>query len=758
MTVQNKTFRVVFILAILGVFVVSIFSYTRINTLVQSAALLNHTTRVTLELEKVLGAFKDAETGHRGYLLTHNTKFLESFTRGLKEYAENIKVIKNLIADTPEQQKKIATVELLAQRREAYMHKMLDLDKSRPPSVAELLVGKSIMDSLRSEINTITTYENSLMTHRTEELNKHTMIAPALLLILSSLALVILVIAYLLLNKALLQAQKLKAEAVKQAVELEKTKEIRESEARFRSLAQTLPQLVWVTDGQGAAEFASSRWKDYSGIEPGGEQQWRAIVHPDDYDAINAAWGHSLATGEVYNADVRLKSKKGEYRWHSVKGEPILDQDHKIIKWVGAFSDTHSEKLFTQALELEVQEHTKELAQSNIELENLNKELREQKDFLETILNTTPDLVGAYDTDMQIIAFNKACEDLFQIKKEAIIGKKYIEAFPEAEGRQGHQDLIRALSGQTIYNGDYQSASTGRHYRNFVTPLKDALGKIYAVVAIAHDITDVILSTEKIEQANQALEKKNRQLQKTNKELEAFTYISSHDLQEPLRKIQSFASRVIDTEQHNLSDRGKDYFQRMNNAAKRMQSLIVDLLAYSRTTTSDRQFVTADLNQIAKEVIEELMETVDDKNATIDVGELGDAPIIPFQFRQMLHNLIGNALKFAKLGTPSHVVIRGERVKSSDVKEADLLNNMDYLHISIADNGIGFEEQYKDRIFEVFQRLHDREKIAGTGIGLAIVKKIVENHKGSITASSTLNEGAIFDIYIPLSEKIPPSV
>jgi PAS domain S-box-containing protein len=753
MTTQNKTLRVVFILAICCVFGVSVFSYKRITALAESAALLNHTTRVTLELEKVLGALKDAETGHRGYLMTHDARFLAPFKQGLTEYAENIRAIKNLIVDNPEQQRKLAAVELLAQRREAYMRKMVELSTSRTPTVAELLVGQSIMDSLRTEVNAMTAYENNLMIHRTAQLDKHTAIAPALLLTLSLMALAVLIIAYALLNKALLQAQKLKTEAVKQAVELEKTKEIKESEERFRSLAQTLPQLVWVTDAQGTAEFASSRWEDYSGIETGGEASWRAIVHPDDYDNINAAWVHSLTTGEVYNADVRLKSKTGEYRWHTVKGEPILDKDNTIIKWVGAFSDTHSEKLFTQALELQVQQRTKELAQSNLELENLNKELKEQKDFLETILNTSPDLIGAYNANMHIIAFNKACEDLFQVKKETIIGKKYIEAFPEAQDSQAHHDLKRALSGQTIHNGAYQSASTGRHYKNFVTPLKDASGEIYAVVAIAHDMTDVVLSTGKIEQANQALKEKNSQLQKSNKELEAFTYISSHDLQEPLRKIQSFASRILDTEQQNLTERGKDYFERMNNAAKRMQVLIMDLLAYSRTSIEDRPFENANLNEIISEIVEELTEKMALQRATIDVEELGEALVIPFQFRQMMQNLMGNALKFAKPDTPPHIVIKSERIKSSDVEDSDLAKDSDYLHITIADNGIGFEPQYKDRIFEVFQRLHDRQKIAGTGIGLAIVKKIVENHNGVISASSTLNEGAAFDIYIPTRQK-----
>jgi PAS domain S-box-containing protein len=122
-------------------------------------------------------------------------------------------------------------------------------------------------------------------------------------------------------------------------------KEIRESEERFRSLAQTLPQLVWVTDGQGNPEFSSSRWKEYSGIEPNGEAEWKAIVHPEDFERINAAWAHSLKTGDIYKSEVRLRSKDDEYRWHSVNGEPVFDNNHRIIKWVGAFTDINEQKL-----------------------------------------------------------------------------------------------------------------------------------------------------------------------------------------------------------------------------------------------------------------------------------------------------------------------------------------------------------------------------------------------------------------------------
>lgn len=252
----------------------------------------------------------------------------------------------------------------------------------------------------------------------------------------------------------------------------------------------------------------------------------------------------------------------------------------------------------------------------------------------------------------------------------------------------------------------------------------------------------------KIAERTQQLEQNNVVLEKMNKELQSFAYISSHDLQEPLRKIQTFASMIAEKELDNLSEKGKAYFRRMEFAAERMQILINDLLAYSRTGTSESRFETVHLDEVLADVKEDLKEELEDKDADIITENTCEMLIIPFQFRQLLYNLIGNALKFASPGRRPEIRIRctiGPQFGNPLLQE-----DKEYCHISVSDNGIGFEQQYGQRIFELFQRLHDRTKYEGTGIGLAIVKKIVENHNGVISATGKMNEGATFDIYIPL--------
>ncbi|MEP7236788.1 MAG: ATP-binding protein [Ferruginibacter sp.] len=260
---------------------------------------------------------------------------------------------------------------------------------------------------------------------------------------------------------------------------------------------------------------------------------------------------------------------------------------------------------------------------------------------------------------------------------------------------------------------------------------------------------ELIIANKELAFQNEEKEKRAAELIIANKELLAFTYISSHDLQEPLRKIQTFVTIILENENKNLSEKGKYNFQRMQLAASRMQQLIDDLLAFSRINTTDHKFEKTDLNLVIEEVKNELRDTMQEKHATIEATEICAVNIIPFQFRQLMYNLISNALKFSDPDKPAHIVIKSNIVKGIESDDQFFSPEKNYCHIRVKDNGIGFEPHFSERIFGVFQKLHSKEVYEGTGIGLAIVKKIVDNHKGLITAKSELNKGATFDIYIP---------
>lgn len=245
------------------------------------------------------------------------------------------------------------------------------------------------------------------------------------------------------------------------------------------------------------------------------------------------------------------------------------------------------------------------------------------------------------------------------------------------------------------------------------------------------------------------IERHVRDLKIKNKELDAFTYVSSHDLQEPLRKIEIFSNMILSNEEEKLSDSSKQKFGRILYSANRMRQLINSLLMFSRTNSSERRFEEVDLNHILNDLKEALYEDINEKKATIDAQLHGNLNIIPFQFTQLLHNLITNSIKFCRKDVPPLISIKSYIAKGAELQPERLSADEDYCHIIFKDNGIGFDPKYSEKIFEVFQKLDYRDAYEGTGIGLTIVQKIVDNHNGIITATSEPMKGARFDIYIP---------
>jgi light-regulated signal transduction histidine kinase (bacteriophytochrome) len=357
------------------------------------------------------------------------------------------------------------------------------------------------------------------------------------------------------------------------------------------------------------------------------------------------------------------------------------------------------------------------------------------------------------------LAFQK--EEKEQLANELVIALKELAFLKEEKGKRAAELGIANI--ELAYQDDEKGKrAIELSIANIELAFQgDEKGKRAAELSIANKellfqneekekrAAELIIANKELAFQNEEKEKRAAELISANKELLAFTYISSHDLQEPLRKIQTFVTIILENEKENLSEKGKYNFQRIQMAAGRMQLLIDDLLAFSRISTTELTFEKIDLKVIVDEVKAELKDTILEKHATIDSSEIGSAKIIAFQFRQLLYNLISNALKFSNPEIPSHISIESEIVKGSNLYFKKLSPEKDYCHITVKDNGIGFEPQFSERIFEVFQKLHGKEVYTGTGIGLAIVKKIVENHNGFINATGELNNGAQFDIYIP---------
>jgi signal transduction histidine kinase len=272
--------------------------------------------------------------------------------------------------------------------------------------------------------------------------------------------------------------------------------------------------------------------------------------------------------------------------------------------------------------------------------------------------------------------------------------------------------------------------------------VKDDAGMPLFLQVTSQDVT-------KERQLSSRLEQKNRELEKSNNDLASFSYVASHDLQEPLRKIQTFSHRILETEWELLSEQGKNYFKRMEQAAMRMQKLIEDLLSFSRTNSAPKAFEEVDLNEMLVELKSTLKDSIEEKQAIVEHEPLPKLKVIPFQFKQLFENLLLNSLKYSKPEVPPRISIKSEVVNGDDPEIRAAMATKTFYKISVTDNGIGFDEQYAEKIFEMFQRLHGKHEYPGSGLGLSICKKVVENHHGFITAHSHPGEGATFTLILP---------
>lgn len=311
-------------------------------------------------------------------------------------------------------------------------------------------------------------------------------------------------------------------------------------------------------------------------------------------------------------------------------------------------------------------------------------------------------------------------------------------------------DLLKVKS--SFKNGNKNKTKTDIIFRVYTKTNElrymNTIGEYYQkdgnwyMVGVIRDVTNQI-------ESESVLQIKNSELKRTNADLEAFNRVASHDLQEPLRKIQMFVSRLIEEEQGHLSSRSQQYLDKIKSSSDRMRNLINNLLSYSKVDEVSEQPRRVDLNDALNNVLEDLGERINDLNAKVDSVSLPVVNGIQFQLEQLFANLIGNSLKYIKEGVQPQIKILSSVVTGNSSSVDALLPNINYVKLQFIDNGIGFEKKYQEKIFEIFQRLHGKTEFSGTGLGLSICKKIVQSHNGTILAKGELGKGAEFTIYLP---------
>jgi PAS domain S-box-containing protein len=372
-------------------------------------------------------------------------------------------------------------------------------------------------------------------------------------------------------------------------------------------------------------------------------------------------------------------------------------------------------------------------------------EVRKLQRRNELILNAAGEGICGMAPDGTIAFANPAAASITGWQIEELIGNSAEKVFG-ASMRNGRAKSKATETAETFYRKD------GTFFLSecILTPIEES-GTRVGDVLIFRDVTAR-------RQAEQALEEKAFELARSNAELEQFAFVASHDLQEPLRKILAFGDRLkAKCDAAQLTD-GRDFLERMQNAAARMQTLINDLLTFSRVISRAQPFVAVNLNVITKEVLNDLEVRIERSKAKVEVGELPTIDGDPTQLRQLIQNLVSNALKFHAPGASPVVRIQAKAISAGDARghtafiaknSGEVNGGGEAYEITIEDNGIGFDEKYLEKMFAVFQRLHGRQEYEGTGIGLAVCRRIVDRHGGVITAKGKPGEGACFIIRLP---------
>lgn len=388
---------------------------------------------------------------------------------------------------------------------------------------------------------------------------------------------------------------------------------------------------------------------------------------------------------------------------------------------------------------------------SERQLKELNDELREREQNLQLLLLQAPDAVVVINKESNVTFWNPKAEALFGWKAEEVLQKSLAEAIIPHQYRDAHNKGMQrflATGEGRVLNKTIEISALKKNEEEFYVALTISPTLQAGETAFIAFIRDITAQKKNLLD----LENKTRQLERSNAYLEDFAHAASHDLQEPLRKILTFADRLKSGLQKHLTDTDSKYFERLEASASRMQCLVDDLLEFSSVSDKEQELESVDLNAKVQKVLEELELLIEEKGATVITSDL---PIVKGNRRQLLQlfqNLIGNSLKYNRPGLPPKILVRSQLVKGIDAPielPASHAEHMFHL-IEVEDNGIGFEQAHAQKIFEVFRRLHGKAEYAGTGVGLAIASKVVSNHNGHIWATGRPALGATFHILLPV--------
>jgi len=531
---------------------------------------------------------------------------------------------------------------------------------------------------------------------------------------------------------------------VTQQVEARKQIELARSDAEkqkrlYETINSSTPDLIYVFNPQYRFTYANKALLDMwgrtwetaidKGLRENGYEEWHAAMHEREIDQVIST--KASVRGEVAFPHAQLGKRIYDYIL-----VPVFNEKGEVEAVAGTTRDI-------------------------TELKKAEEVLKESEQHLRTLIMQAPiAMCFMIGPDHIVDIANEHIIKLWGKPKEAVMNKPIFEGLPDAR-EQGLEKILSHVyqTGETFRATEHpiellRNGRTDIVYQNFVyEPYRDAQGNILGIIAITTDVTEqvvarrrieetVALRTKELAQANESLQDINRELQRSNQNLEEFAHAASHDLKEPIRKIHFFTHQLKEQLGSHLSEAELRSFGRIESASQRMGNLIDDLLLYSHVSHRPHETDDVDLDEKLRRVLEDLEVDIQEKSAVIHAGRLPVVRGYRRQLQQLLQNLLSNALKYSKEGVPPEITITaGQREERGRL----------YHLVSVRDNGIGFEQEYEDKIFQMFTRLHGKSEYSGTGVGLSIVKKVVENHDGFIEVESVPGEGSVFNIFLPMA-------
>jgi PAS domain S-box-containing protein len=527
--------------------------------------------------------------------------------------------------------------------------------------------------------------------------------------------------------------------------------ELQEKQYFISKIAELTPSILAAYNiHTGKYQFVNRALQTLLGYDPSEAMERGAaffidIIHPEDLpnlieknklDLLTANSGNRSNGAEIITEYIyRMRHYNGEYRWFHTYGTIFSRNKANEVEEVLNISVDVTERVAATTL---ISLKNEELTKSE---ERYHRMVEEVKDYAILLLNT----------DGIIENWNQGAEKLKGYKPEEIIGKHFrIFYTPENQKEKLPERLIlQAINaGKAAHEGWRVRKDGSRFWGNIViTALHNQMGEVIGFSKVTRDLTERKNAEVQLELNAIRLEEKNERLEQMNKELESFNYIASHDLKEPLRKIKLFTDRIFQKNEF-MSDDTKGYFAKILSATVRMEQLIQSILEYSLTSMQERKLTDTDLNVLLEEVKLDLLEAINEKNAQIESGLLPTLQVESGQFRQLFTNLISNSLKYSRKGVRPTIKITYELLSRNEGARPGVPGL--YHTLIFTDNGIGFKQEYAGRIFDLFQRLHTRSEFDGTGIGLSICRKIMQNHEGFMEATGWPDEGAEFRLYLPV--------